>query len=60
MKLYKTNAGIIIEKDERFFLAQGENWDAFINDDDIINKIEDLTLVLKERDDIELENLFFS
>jgi len=57
MKLYKSKSGIIIEKNERIYLAQGENWDTFINDDDIINKIEDLTLVLKERDDIELENL---
>lgn len=57
MKLYKSKAGIIIEKDERFYLAQGESWDIFINDDDIINKIENLILVLRERDDIELEGL---
>jgi 2-dehydro-3-deoxy-D-arabinonate dehydratase len=57
MKLYKSKTGIIIGKDERLYLAQGENWDEFINDDDIINKIEDLILVLRERDDIELEDL---
>ena len=57
MKLYKSKTGIIIEKDESFYLAQNENWDTFINDDDIINKIEDLILVLRERNDIELEDL---
>ena len=57
MKLYKSKAGIIIERNEKLYLAQSENWDTFINDDDIINKIEDLILVIRERDDIEIENL---
>lgn len=57
MKLYKTAKGIILEKNENFFLAQGENWEAFINDDDLVQKIENLTLVLKERDDIQIEDV---
>jgi 2-dehydro-3-deoxy-D-arabinonate dehydratase len=56
MKLYKTGKGVIIEKNEKLYLAQNENWDTFINDDDLFSKIEDLILVLKEREDIELEN----
>ena len=57
MKLYKSKAGIIIEKNAKRYLAQNENWDTFINDDDLLAKIENLILVLRERDDIELEDL---
>lgn len=57
MKLYKSRAGIIIEKNGKLYLAQNENWDTFINDDDLLTKIENLILVLRERDDIELEDL---
>jgi 2-dehydro-3-deoxy-D-arabinonate dehydratase len=57
MKLYRTEKEIIIESNEKLYLAQNENWDTFINDDDLVQKIEDLLLVLKERDDIEFENL---
>jgi len=57
MKLYKTAAGIVIEKNDSFYLVQNENWDSFINDDDLMGKIEDLILVLKKRDKTVLENL---
>src|SRR5512138_2098220 len=57
MKLYKRKAGIIIEKNGKLYLSQNENWDSFINDDDLSQKIEDLILVLRERNDIELESL---
>ena len=57
MKLYKTGKGIVISKNDKFYLAQNENWDTFINDDDLISKVEDLILVLKERDDISIEDL---
>jgi 2-dehydro-3-deoxy-D-arabinonate dehydratase len=36
MKVYKTNAGIVIEKEEHFFLLKDKNWDTFINDDNIL------------------------
>jgi len=36
MKLYKTTKGIVIENDNQFFLAENENWDTFINDDDVL------------------------
>jgi 2-dehydro-3-deoxy-D-arabinonate dehydratase len=39
MKVYKTKPGIIIEKDAEFFLIK-DNWDSFINDDNIFHKIE--------------------
>ena len=57
MKIYKTKSGIIIDKDGKLYLAQNENWETFINDDDLLQKIENLILVLKERNDIEIENL---
>ena len=56
MRLYKTKAGIVIEKNKKFYLAQNENWDSFINDDDLLKKVEELILVLKERDNIDTSN----
>lgn len=43
MKLYKTQQGIIIEKDAEFFLIKDKSWDSFINDDNLFNKIEEIT-----------------
>ncbi len=42
MKLYKTQQGIIVEKDAEFFLIKDKNWDSFINNDNIFNKIEEI------------------
>lgn len=42
MKIYKTKNGIVIEKEEKFFLAKNENWDTFINDDNLLQKAEKL------------------
>ena len=41
MKLYKTSTGIIIEKESKFYLTH-ENWDVFINDDNLFQKIQQL------------------
>jgi 2-dehydro-3-deoxy-D-arabinonate dehydratase len=57
MKLYRTQSGIIIEKNNKLYLAQNENWELFINDDDLFKKVEDLILVLRERNDLVIENL---
>lgn len=43
MKLYKTKTGVIIEKDQRFHLVEGENWDAFVNDDNLFGKLAAIT-----------------
>ena len=48
MKLYRTKTGIVIEKNDLFYLVQNENWDTFINDDKLIEKIEDLILSSKK------------
>lgn len=42
MKLYKTKNGIIIESNEGFFEAQLQDWDNFINDDNLLRTIKAL------------------
>jgi 2-dehydro-3-deoxy-D-arabinonate dehydratase len=39
MKLYKTKTGIVIEHEDSFYSLPGEGWDAFINDDDLFQKL---------------------
>src|SRR5215213_3101480 len=39
MKLYKTKRGLVIEKGNAFYLAGNENWDSFINDDNLYSKM---------------------
>lgn len=41
MKTYKTKSGIVIEKENKFYLLKDEAWDAFINDDNIEQKINE-------------------
>ncbi len=41
MKLYKTNAGVIIESNSKFYLAN-ESWDSLVNDDTLFQKKEQL------------------
>src|SRR5690606_36673684 len=43
MKLYKVKSGIVIERESSFYLVQHENWDHFINDDDLFNKLNKIT-----------------
>ena len=40
MRLYKTSKGIVISKGEKLYLVQNENWDGFVNDDNLTEKIE--------------------
>lgn len=40
MKVYKTSQGILIESGESFYLLENENWDKFINDDELYEKME--------------------
>ena len=41
MKIYKTKSGIVIEREGKFYLLT-DDWDTFINDDDLIQKVERL------------------
>ncbi len=38
MKLYNTRDGIVIEKDGQQYLASTEQWETFINNDDVLQK----------------------
>ena len=48
MKLYNTNNGIVIEKDSKFFALRDENWNSFVNDDNLFQKVEGLIATLTE------------
>ncbi len=50
MKLYKAKNAIIIERDSKHYLLRNENWDTFINDDDLTEKMRQITL-LREPDE---------
>ena len=39
MKLYKIKNGIVIEKDGDFCLLRDEDWDSFVNDDNLFDKM---------------------
>ena len=39
MKLYKTKEGIVLENEGKYFLLKKENWDQFINDDQLLEKL---------------------
>jgi 2-dehydro-3-deoxy-D-arabinonate dehydratase len=39
LKIYKLKTGVVIEKDQRFHLLEGESWDAFVNDDNLFHKL---------------------
>ncbi len=43
MKIYNTQSGIIIEKENSFYLIKNENWDNFINDDNLHSKLTKIT-----------------
>ena len=40
MKVYKTKKGIVLQKDDSYYLVKEQNWDSFINDDNLYSKLE--------------------
>lgn len=40
MRVYKTKKGIVLERNNAFYLLADEPWDAFINDDELYSKLE--------------------
>lgn len=38
MKIYNTRKGLVIEKDNTFYLAENEQWDTFINNDNALQR----------------------
>ncbi|APQ17245.1 fumarylacetoacetate hydrolase family protein [Maribacter hydrothermalis] len=47
MKIYNTHSGILVEHEAKFYLLPHDNWDEFINDDDIIKNTK--TKLTKEK-----------
>jgi 2-dehydro-3-deoxy-D-arabinonate dehydratase len=43
MKLYKTKKGIVIENEESYYLVRNEDWDSYVNDDNLYSKMERAT-----------------
>src|SRR5688572_8525045 len=39
MKIYKTKHGIVIEKDHNYFLSEINDWDAYINNDQLYARL---------------------
>ena len=52
MRIYKTRHGIVIEKENKFWLLKDMDWDSFINDDGLFQKIEKLITSLPAISDI--------
>jgi len=42
MRIYKTKDGILFEKNGQFFGVKDQNWDQFINDDNLFSKLVDV------------------
>ena len=56
MKLYKTKTGIIIENENKFY-SVNENWDSFINDDNLLQKTKKLISSLNAIDKLSLNEI---
>ena len=50
MKLYRAKSGIVAEKENKFYLFPIEKWEAFINDDNLLKKVEKLVAASSARD----------
>jgi 2-dehydro-3-deoxy-D-arabinonate dehydratase len=48
MKLYKTKTGIVLEKETKFYAVPDKNWEMFINDDQLLQKLDQLVQTLPE------------
>jgi 2-dehydro-3-deoxy-D-arabinonate dehydratase len=56
MKLYKTSTAIVIEQNEKFYTVN-ENWDTFINDDNLLQKATALINELQPADSSAINDL---
>ena len=57
MKIFRTKAGILIENKEEFFLSKDVAWDEFINDDDLLAKLQKITAEQSPVDGPAMEDL---
>lgn len=51
MKLYKTKNGLVIEKEESYYVVNNKTWDEYINDDQLYEKLEKATQELHPGDE---------
>lgn len=56
MKIYKTNSGIAVENGHGFYLLD-EEWETFVNDDDLLKKLVDRISSLQPSDKLDGELL---
>jgi 2-dehydro-3-deoxy-D-arabinonate dehydratase len=42
MKIYRTKRGIVLEKEEKFYLLEDEDWNEWINDDNLFQKTNNI------------------
>ena len=49
MKIYRHKTGIILEKSNKYFTLPYNDWDLFINDDDLFSKLESCVLAGKAK-----------
>ena len=57
MKLYKTKEGILIEKENNTYLFKEQDWDTFINDDNLLEKVEGLIQILQKSAPVNLSDI---
>jgi 2-dehydro-3-deoxy-D-arabinonate dehydratase len=43
MRVYKVKRGIVVEKNKSLFVLENQNWDKFINDDNLYEKLDKAT-----------------
>jgi 2-dehydro-3-deoxy-D-arabinonate dehydratase len=52
IKIYKASNGIVIHRDDGFFLSKESDWDKFINRKDLLKKVTEEIRALKASDDL--------
>ncbi len=57
MKLYKTKEGIIVEHNQAYHFLDRRDWDTFINDDDLYEKIERIVQSVPATENVSFANL---
>jgi 2-dehydro-3-deoxy-D-arabinonate dehydratase len=43
MKLYRTQSGLLIEVEDKYYLVENTSWDTFFNDDHLIDKLSKIS-----------------
>jgi len=47
LKLYKIKNGIVVENGKGFHFLKGENWDSFVNDDNLFSKLAEIVRTIE-------------